>query len=153
MTLTSHVGAVPEQPPPLQPVNLELPFGIAVSVTVAPLENASVQSVPQLMPAGLLTMLPGPDFVTVSVDAPATTTLVNVAVTVTGVLPVNVQGSVPVHPPPLQPLKTDPAAGAALSVIIVPAGYVAEHAAPQLIPVGLLLTVPAPVPTSLTVTV
>lgn len=57
--VTVHVP-VPVQPPPLQPVNVEPAFGSAVSVMVVPSENASVQSLPQLIPLGALTTLPTP---------------------------------------------------------------------------------------------
>ena len=47
--VTVHVP-VPLQPPPLQPVNVEPAAGVAVSVTVVPWSNVSLQSAPQLMP-------------------------------------------------------------------------------------------------------
>ena len=53
---------------------------------------------------------------------------------------------VPEHPPPLQPVKVEPAAGAAVSVTAVPLVKLAEQVAPQVIPAGLLVTVPVPVP-------
>ena len=46
-------------------------------------------------------------------------------------------GDVPEHPPD-HPVKVEPAAGLAVRVTAVPA--------PKLVPVGLLLTVPVPVP-------
>jgi hypothetical protein len=66
-TVTVHVP-VPPQPPPLQPLNVEPLAGVAVSVTVAPAVTDSVQSDPQLMPAGLLVTVPAsvPDLVTVT---------------------------------------------------------------------------------------
>ena len=57
-----------------------------------------------------------------------------------------VQEPVPVHPPPLQPAKTDPEAGAAVSVTAVPPENDLEQVVPQLMPLGLLVTVPLPVP-------
>src|SRR5712692_7294770 len=39
--------------------------------------------------------------------------------------------SVPLHPPPLQPAKTEPASGAAVTVIIVPLSNEAWHVTPQ----------------------
>ena len=71
---------------------------------------------------------------------------VKVAVTVVAALKVTVQVPVPVHPPPLQPLKVEPAAGAAVSVTAVPLAKLAEQVTPQVMPVGALVTVPAPVP-------
>jgi hypothetical protein len=51
---------VPEQPPPVQPVNVAPAEGVAVSVTAVPLLNDAVQVAPQLMPAGALVTVPGP---------------------------------------------------------------------------------------------
>jgi hypothetical protein len=47
--------------PPVHPVNVELDAGAAVSVTAAPVEKLDTHVVPQLMPAGLLVMLPEPE--------------------------------------------------------------------------------------------
>ena len=66
---------------------------------------------------------------------------------------VTVQGPVPVQPPPLQPVKAEPTAGAAVSVTAVPLGKFAAQVAPQLMPAGLLVTVPALVPALETVSV
>ena len=53
---------------------------------------------------------------------------------------------VPEHSPPLQPANALPALGAAVSVTLVPFAKVAAHVPPQLMPVGLDVTVPVPVP-------
>src|SRR5262245_5271153 len=45
---------------PLQPANVEPVAAVAVSVTCVPLANASVQSVPHEIPAGLLDTVPLP---------------------------------------------------------------------------------------------
>src|SRR5207245_3427385 len=74
-----------------------------------------------------------------------------VAVTVVGAETVPVQAPVPEHPPPLQPLKVEPAAAVAVSVTAVPLVKLAEQVAPQLIPAGALVTVPLPVPALLMV--
>ena len=68
-------------------------------------------------------------------------------------LSVTVQVPVPVQPPPLQPVKVEPAAGAAVKVMAVPLAYVAEQVAPQAMPAGALETVPVPAPLGLTVSV
>jgi len=60
---------------------------------------------------------------------------------------------VPLHPPPLQPAKTDPAEGVAVSVTELPVGNGALHVVPQLMPAGLLATVPVPPPAFVTVRV
>ena len=75
------------------------------------------------------------------------------AVTVVAALSVTVQVPVPEQPPPLQPVKVEPAAGAAVKVTAVPLANVAEHVAPQEMPAGLLVTVSDPVPDLLTVSV
>jgi hypothetical protein len=53
---------------PVQPANVELGAGAAVSVTAVPGAKPAMQVVPQLMPAGLLVTLPVPvpELVTVS---------------------------------------------------------------------------------------
>ena len=68
-------------------------------------------------------------------------------VAVTAVAPLTVT----VHPPapeqaPLQLAKTEPAAGAAVRVTAVSGVKECEQLAPQLIPAGVLVTVPVPVP-------
>ena len=55
------------------------------------------------------------------------------------------------QPSPSQPAKVEPAAAVAVRVTDVPSSKVAEHVAPQLIPPGLLLTVPCPPPCFATV--
>ena len=77
----------------------------------------------------------------------------NVAVTVVAPLSVTVQVPVPEQPPPLQPVKVEPAVGAAVNVTAVPLANAAEHVGPQVIPVGLLVTVPVPAPVLVTVSV
>jgi hypothetical protein len=75
---------------------------------------------------------------------------VNVAVTVVALVTVTVHGPVPLHPPPLQPVNSEPTAGPAVSVTTVPLIKLALQVAPQLIPAGLLVTVPVPAPASVT---
>ena len=74
-----------------------------------------------------------------------------VAVTVVAAETVTTHDPVPEHPPPFQPVKVEPAADVAMSVTAVPPGKLAAQVVPQLIPVGLLVTVPTPVPASETV--
>src|SRR5918996_3792153 len=61
-----QVEVLPVQAP-LQPANVAPTAGWAVSVTPVPNSYVSVQSVPQLMPAGLLVTFPSPTTFTVSV--------------------------------------------------------------------------------------
>src|SRR5437016_1732301 len=140
----------PEQPPPLQPVKVEPVVGTAVSVTAVPLVKLAAQVAPQMMPAGALVTapLPVPALLTVSVKVG-----VKVAVTVVAAESVTVQAPVPEQPPPLQPVKVEPATGVAVNVTAVPLAKLAEQVAPQLIPTGALVTVPLPVPALLTLSV
>ena len=57
-----------------------------------------------------------------------------------------VQVPVPLHPPPLQPTTIEPAAAVAVIVTELFVGNEALQVAPQLMPAGLLVTVPVPVP-------
>ena len=108
---------VPLHPPPLQPPKAELALGAAVSVTTVPLAKLAAQVVPQLIPAGLLVTVPEPAPAGVIVSAKVGA---KVAVTVVAAEIVTVQDPVLLHPPPLQPVKVDPAVGAAVSVTAVP---------------------------------
>ena len=57
------------------------------------------------------------------------------------------------QPPPLQPVNVEPEFGVAAKVTIVPSWKLPLQVAPQLIPAGVDVTVPEPVPTGETVTV
>jgi hypothetical protein len=134
---------VPLHAPP-HPAKVEPPVGVAVSVTSVPSSNVPTHCEPQLMPAG--------ELVTVPVPLPARLTVnegfelaVNVAVTDVLADKVTLQVDVPLHAP-LQPAKDDPSDAVGVSVTDVPASKVALQVFPQLIPPGLLLTVPCPVP-------
>jgi len=59
---------------------------------------------------------------------------------------VTVQVAVPAQPPPLQPVKVEPAAGVVVRVTAVPVVKEVEQVAPQEIPTGALVTVPVPAP-------
>ena len=76
---------------------------------------------------------------------------VKVAVTFWAALMVTVQVPVPLHPPPLQPVKVEPPLGVAVKVTLVPLVKLVLQVLPQLIPAGLLVTVPVPVPLLVTV--
>ena len=73
--------------------------------------------------------------------------------TVVAALSATIQVPVPEQPPPVQPAKVEPAAGVAVRVMGVPPVNAAEHVAPQEMPAGLLVTVPAPAPDLVTVSV
>lgn len=70
LSFSTHVP-VPKHAPD-QPLNVVLAPGVAVRVTVVPGVNDAVHVVPQLMPAGILVIVPTPTPVseTVSWDGP-----------------------------------------------------------------------------------
>src|SRR5438093_1194333 len=149
-SVTEHVP-VPVQPPPLQPVKVEPAAGVAVSVTAVPLANVAEQVVPQAMPAGALVTVPVPAPLGLTVNVKVCSA--KLAATVVAAPSVTEQVPVPAQPPPLQPVKVEPAAGAAVSVTAVPLANEAEHVVPQEMPAGALVTVPLPAPLRLTVSV
>ena len=63
---------------------------------------------------------------------------------------VTLQAPVPAHAPD-QPLKAEPLSAAAVSVTAAPLLYNSAQSVPQAMPVGLLVTVPPPVPAFVTV--
>jgi hypothetical protein len=133
---------------PLQPANVDPAAALAVSVTTVPLLKFALQMVPQLIPAGLLVTVPVPVPALVTLNLNAGT--LNVAVTDFAALIVTLQVPVPVQAP-LQPANVEPAVALAVSVATVPLLKLALQVPGQLIPVGLLVTVPVPVPASETV--
>jgi hypothetical protein len=138
-TVTTQV-LVPEQPPPLHPPKYWPDAAVAVSVTCVFGAKLAEHVPGQLTPAGLLTTVPVPVTATVRESPPLNDadTLV-VAVTVT----VHVL-AVPEQLPPLHPLKKLLAAGFSVSVTCVFGAKLAEQVPGQLIPDGLLVTVPVP---------
>lgn len=73
-----------------------------------------------------------------------------VAVTVCVALKVTVQAPVPVQSPP-QPAKVEPMPAAAANVTAVPSGKVVAQVAPQVMPEGVEVIAPVPLPNVLTV--
>jgi hypothetical protein len=130
---------------PDHPANDEFVAGVSVNVTRVPTPKLALHVVGQLIPGGLLDTVPAPvpASVTVSIGA----FVLNVAVTCSLELSVTVQVAlVPLQPPPDQPAKDELVAGVSVSVTSVPTAKLALHVGAQLIPAGLLETVPVPVP-------
>src|SRR6185436_18233283 len=71
--------------------------------------------------------------------------MAKVAVTARAALMVTLQAPVPVQAP-LQPVKVEPVAGAAVRLTAAPLVNEAEQVAPQEMPAGVLVTVQVPVP-------
>ena len=109
---------------------------------------------PQLMPAGVLVTVPLPVPVVLTASATnGTGAGSNVAVIVVSPSTVTTQRSVPLHPAPVHPAKTESVPGEAVSVTVSPGTYVAPQVALQSMPAGTLVTVPLPAPAVLTVKV
>ena len=132
---------MPVQPPPLHPVK-EYPFpALAVSVTAVLVANEALQVPGQLIPLGVLVTVPEPLGVIVTWRVGTAT---KVAVTAEAAVSTTEQVvEVPVHAP-LQPLNTEPLAGEAESVTVELPGKFAVQVAPQLMPIGVLVTTPGP---------
>src|SRR5262249_56735571 len=132
LVVTAEVP-VPVQPP-LQPVKVEPAAGVAVRVTTVPVVKEVEHVAPHVMPAGALVMVPLPAPVLLTVSAKPCSA--KVAVTDCAALIVTVQVPVPVQPPPLQPVKLEPAAGAAGRVTAAPPADGRGHGAPPVRPAG-----------------
>jgi hypothetical protein len=132
---------------PLQPAKTDPDAAVAVRPTNAPLANIALQVVGQLMPAGLLVTLPLPVPASETVKGK---TAVKVAVTALAAFMVTEHPAVP-EQAPLQPVNAEPAAGVSVNVTTVPLMKFALHVPGQLMPAGLLVTVPVPLPAKVTV--
>lgn len=120
-----------------------------MSVTLVPVAKLALHDDPQEMPAG--------DEVTCPLPFPLRATLRvceaagwNVALTETLADMVTVHVSDVPAQSPAHPANTDPAAGEAVSVTLVPDAKLAVQVLPQLMPVGLDATDPAPAPPRVT---
>jgi len=111
----------------------------------------ALQVIPQVIPEGLLATAPAP-VPMLTTDNIAVGMSVKVAVTAVLASSVTVQAPVPgqLTPVPLQPAKSEPLLGVAFKVTWAPPAKLALQVAPQLIPEGLLVTVPVPVPAGIT---
>lgn len=133
------------QPWPLQPMNLESAPAVAFKVTTVALSNNAEQVGPQLIPAGVLITLPLPVPFLVSDRENFVWELSELNVALQVLATSIIIFPLP-HPVPLQPPNVEPTAGVAVKVTRVPLLNDAAHVPPQLMPAGLLVTVPFPVP-------
>ena len=141
LTVIVQVRVVPVHAP-AHPAKVELLAGVAVSVTEVPGAKPALHDCPQLMPEGVLATLPLP----VPLKATASTgEALKLAITEVFCVSVTVHTPVPWQAPD-HPAKKKFAAGDAVSVTWVPLEKLALQALPQLMPLGLLLTVPPPPP-------
>jgi hypothetical protein len=102
------------------------------------------------MPGGADVTLPEPE--PVRVTSREYMARPNVAVSARAALIVTWQDPAPEHAP-LQPRKTEPVAGVAVSATAVPDAYDSAQSLPQLMPAGVEVTVPTPSPARETVRV
>jgi hypothetical protein len=155
VTLRAWVIDTVQVPKPLQapdqPPNVEPPPATAVSTTDWPLTYGSEQSAPQLTPAGLEVTVPVP--VPFRVTSRTYSVGENIAVTDVAAVTVTTHVPLPEQPLPDQAMNVEPGVASAVSVTIWPEVKAAAHVAPQLIPAGLEVTVPLPVPVLFTVRV
>ena len=147
-SVTVH-GPLPLQSP-LQPAKRDVPSGPAFSVTLVPESSVREQTPPmtemQEIPPPLTPPPPLPASRTLSVNC-------RMKVAVTDWLDDMVTVQAPVPHAPLQPANRDVASGDAFSVTVAPESYVAEHMPGQLMPAGVLVTAPPPLPAVVTVSV
>ncbi len=138
---------------PLQPANVEPEFAVSVNVTCAPLAKFAEQVLGHKIPEGLLDTVPLPVPASVTVNAKFVVAL-NVVTTVTSAEPTATVQVVEVTGVQfeLNPPKLDPAPAAAVSVTLLLSAKGARQTVGQLIPAGLLVTVPAPLPFCVTIT-
>lgn len=115
--------------------------GVAVKVTTVTALKVSEQSAPQFIPDAVTAPVPVPDFVMFKTYSVSNVAVIGVSLSI-----VMLQVPVPLQPPPLQPVKIEPALGVAVRVIVAPVAYISPQSVPQLIPPGLLMTVPDPAP-------
>ena len=137
-TFTVH-AAVPVQAPD-HPAKLELAAGVALSVTDVPDAKVPLQLWPQLIPTGLLLTVPVPGPTADTVTVPGAE---NAAPMVVSAFSTTVHFPAP-EQAPLHPENEFPAEGVAVRVTEEPAPKLALQVVPQLMPVGVLLTVPDP---------
>src|SRR6185312_7498320 len=130
---------------PVQTAASEPAAGVPFSVTAVPWSKAASHSVPQLMPAGMLVTVPEPvpDLVTFSRCCSS----VKVAVTAFAAVIVARHSFEPLtESQPDQTTALEPLSATPFSVTAVPSVNSAEQVGPQLMPAGVLVTVPEPLP-------
>lgn len=110
---------LPLQAPP-QLTRYEFAVVVAVSVTCVPGAKFPVQVVPQLIPAGLLVIVPPPVPPSCTVKTKAVAAALKFAVTAIALFITTVHTPVPLHAPP-HPANVDVPDGVAVSETSVPA--------------------------------
>jgi hypothetical protein len=150
LMVTEH-ALVPVQPAPLQPAKVEPSAAVAASATTWPLAKLAEHVGWQEIPAGLLVTVPVPVPAFVTVKVKLLVLWAKLAATVVAAVIVNVHVPVPSQGPAPQPVNVEPEFAVAVSVTLVPLAKFAVHVSGQAIPMGLLFTVPVPLPASVIV--
>ena len=130
---------------PDHPANVEVVAAVAVRVTDFPLGKLPLHVLGQVMPAGLLVTVPVPVPALCTERMIGAAVILKVAIAVTVALGASLHEDVPVQAPD-HPANVEPDVAVAVSVTDVPLAKLALHVLGQLMPAGLLITVPAPVP-------
>jgi hypothetical protein len=111
-----QVGLLPLQPPPAQATKDEFVPAVSVRVTWVPLAKLVLHVGAQLIPEGVLAIVPMPVPTTLTVSTGAFWVALKLAITCWLALSVNVQvGLLPLQPP-VHPAKSDFAAAVSVSV-------------------------------------
>jgi hypothetical protein len=146
-----QVVLLPLQPPPAQATKDEFVPAFSVRVTWVPPAKLALQVGAQLIPEGLLEIVPVPVPARLTVSTVTFWVALKLAVTCWLALSVRLQvGLLPLQPP-VHPAKDEFVPAVSVSVTWVPLAKLAPQVGAQLIPPGLLATVPVPVPASVTV--
>jgi hypothetical protein len=145
-----QVELLPLQPPPDHPAKVESVEGVSVSVTDVPSVRLTLQVGAQLIPAGTLATVPVPVPPRLTVSTTAFWIALKFAVTCWFALSITLQVELLPLQLPVHPAKEEFAPGASVRVTWVPLVKLALHEGAQLMPEGLLLTVPPPVPVAWT---
>ena len=112
-----QVGLLPLQPPPAQAAKVEFAAGVSVSVTWVPPAKLALQVGAQLIPEGLLEIVPVPVPAKVTVSTAGFGRGLKLAVTCWFALSVNEHvGLLPLQPP-VHPAKSEFAAAVSVRVI------------------------------------
>src|SRR4029077_3848686 len=123
---------------------------VAVRLTEVPPLKFAVHALGQLMPAGTLVTVPVPVPATVTINGKGVEETLKVAVTDLAAVMETEHAPTP-EQAPLHPAKVDPEPGVAVRMTEVPPLKFAVHALGQLMPAGTLVTVPVPVPATVTI--
>jgi hypothetical protein len=149
--VSPQVELLPLQPPPVQPANVEFAAGVSVSVIEVPRVKLALQVGAQPIPEGTLATVPVPVPARLTVSRGAFWVALKIAITCWLALSVRLQvGLLPLQPP-VHPANDEFAAAVSVRAIWVPLAKLALQDWPQVIPTGLLLTVPPPAPVAWTV--